>query len=170
MAQLMSALIPIVLLTLSVGAVADSEENKGGAININEPVVTKSNGSHRKNETLLAQSNARTIRTDHGAVAAKLARKPRHNSSFWDEFYSTEKVFLWVPVNYKGTFRRREIYRQYTGATSDRFYMQHLKHYQRQVDHKNLATDLGHDPSQDYAEWLYIMYRIDLDGLVDGVN
>lgn len=169
MTQLILVIIPAALMAMPLDAAAACANDHGAATESRGSVVTKSSGDHRKDETLMAQSNDRSIRTDHAALAAKLTRKKHHNSSFWDGFYSTENISLWVPVNYKDTPRRREVYRQMTGAPSDSLYMQYLQHYQRRHKYNHQTTNLDHQ-DQDYAEWLYIMYRIDLGGLVGEAN
>lgn len=162
MHRLMLTFISLIALALPENVLSDSVKSSA-PLPSNDPIVTSSHGGHRPNESPMGQRNATTIKTDHTRVAERLARKPKHTSPFWDDFYNTATVSMWVSAVPGNTPQHKRLYNAYAGATNDSTYTKHWRNYRQERGGGPLAQKVQ---TQGYAEWLYIMYRIDLDGLL----
>lgn len=161
MDKLMLTSMSLVLLALPVDLMGGSVENNKALLS-NDTIVTSSHGGLRPNEKSMTEGNTIIIKTDHSTVAAKLARKPRHADAFWDDFYNTTTVSLWLSAAPKDTPRHKSLYNAYLDKPDDSAYRDHWRSYRQEHGGAPLSQRLH---TQDYAEWLYIMYRIDLDEL-----
>lgn len=162
MHKLMLTFISLIALALPVNVLSDSVKSSA-PLPSNGHIVTSSHGGHRSNESPMGQRNATTIKTDHAAVAQRLARRPNHTSAFWDDFYNTATVSMWVPAVPGNTPQHKRLYNAYAGTNNDSAYTNHWRSYRQERGAGPLAQKVQ---TQGYAEWLYIMYRIDLDGLL----
>ena len=160
MDKLMLTFMSLVLLALPVDLSGGSVKNNKALLS-NDTVVTSSHGGLRPNEKSMAEGKT-IIKTDHSTVAAQLARKPRHADAFWDDFYNTATVSLWLSAAPKDTPRHKSLYKAYLDKPDDSAYRDHWRSYRQEHSGAPLSQRLH---TQDYAEWLYIMYRIDLDEL-----
>ena len=159
MDKLMLTFMSLVLLALPVDLISGSVENSKALLS-NDTIVTSSHGGLRANEKSMAEGNTIIIKTDHSTLSAQLARKPRHADAFWDDFYNTATVSLWLSAAPKDTLRHKSLYNAYLDKPDDSAYRDHWHSYRQEHSRAPLSQRLH---TQDYSEWLYIMYRIDLD-------
>ena len=162
MHRLMVMFLSLIVLALPVNALSVSVNSSSSPAS-NQSEITSSHGGLRPNESPLGQRNVITVNTDHAAIAERLASKSKNTSAFWDDFYNTATVSMGVYATPRNSSQYKKLYTVFGRPTNDDAFINRWRRYHHYGGDGPLALRMQ---TQGYAEWQYVMNRIDLDNLL----
>ena len=162
MHRLMVMFLSLIVLAFPVNALSVAVTSSSSPAS-NQSEITSSHGGFSANKSPLGQCNVIAVKTDHAAIAERLARKSKHTSAFWDDFYNTATVSMGVYSTPRNSPQYKKLYTVFARPTNDDAFINHWRRYHHEGGDGPLAPRMQ---TQGYAEWRYVMNHIDLDNLL----